>query len=109
MLEDELKQHAFNNSFLYFMMNISGGGISFPSRQEIPLDSVVALELASPLFPSTIIAIGEVVACEPVARTEGVRYEIGVECRWIGWKEQDVQQEIAHFIINSLESSKAHR
>jgi hypothetical protein len=42
-----------------------------------------------------------------VIETPGKKYDIGVECWWIGWKDIDVQQKIANFIAGSLSSAKA--
>ncbi len=106
VLDDQLKEGVFNNSFLYFMMNISGSRIVFTSQQYIPVASVVAIKLESTLFPSAIIALGEVMQCK--ADTSGGS-EIEVECWWVGWEEIEVQQQISHFILDALESSTAQK
>ena len=85
------------------MMDISGGGISFTSDAEILLDSiVVVLELEFSSLPSAIIALGQVAECKQAIETPGKKYDIGVECWWIGWKDIDVQQKIVNFIAGSL-------
>jgi hypothetical protein len=66
----------------------------------------LALDLESSVFQSGIIALGQVATCEPLT-DNGWGYHIEVECWWMGWKDHQVQREIADFIIKALAASKA--
>ena len=80
-----------------FTVNISGGGICFTSEEELGLNTMVALELASDQFPSPILALAKVVWCK---RTRD-KYEVGAEFWWIGWQNNDAQQSIANYIAST--------
>jgi len=104
VLDDALKQQVFNNSFLYFMTNITGGRIVFTAGRKAEPTSVVALDLESSVFESGIIALGQVVACEPV-EDDGLGYNVEVECWWMGWKNLAIQKDIADFIVGAFTAS----
>jgi Tfp pilus assembly protein PilZ len=82
------------------MKNISGGGICFSNPDQIPEGSMLALEVALPEFPDTVISMGKVCWCR--ASTDGDDYEIGVEFWWIGWKDEAAQQKLRSFITTAL-------
>ena len=107
VLEEELKQQVFNHTFLYFMMNISGGGIAFLAGREVPVDSIIVLDLETSMFPSSLIAIGQVTRCESAALTDEWGFHVDVMCWWMGWKNQGIQEEIAQFILNCFRESGA--
>lgn len=77
-----------------YTVNISGGGICFTAEAGIDVNSMVALELGSPLFPSPILALAQVVWCK--RSREG--YEVGAEFSWVGWQNDDAQQAMAEYI-----------
>lgn len=47
-----------------YTVNISGGGICFEADEEIPKETMLALELKSKIFPSPIIALAETIWCK---------------------------------------------
>ncbi len=82
------------------MKNISGGGICFLNPEEISTGSMLALEVALPEFPDTVISMGKVCWCKPAEGDDG--FEIGVEFWWIGWKDEAAQQKLRSFITTAL-------
>lgn len=82
------------------MRNISGGGICFYNPEQIPVGSMLALEVALPEFPDTVISMGKVCWCRPSSGDHG--YDIGVEFWWIGWKDEAAQQKLRSFITTAL-------
>jgi Tfp pilus assembly protein PilZ len=86
------------------MNNISGGGISFTSDEKIPVGRMLALEVELPGFPTAVISMGKVVWCRP-AEDEPGRFEAGVEFWWIGWKDEETQNQIRQFIAQSLQKA----
>jgi len=90
-----------------FTVNISGGGICFTAEEELEPNTLLALELKSPQFPSPIIALAKVVWC----RKRGLKggYEVGAEFWWIGWKDNTAQQAIAEHVRRALDSKGGRR
>jgi hypothetical protein len=56
----EFKKDPLNT----FTVNISGGGVRLEVEEEIPKGTMLALELRSTIFPSTIIGIGKAIWCK---------------------------------------------
>jgi hypothetical protein len=77
-------------------VNISGGGICFESQNEIPKGTMLALELKSTIFPSSIIALGKTIWCHKESGKD--TYEVGAEFWWTGWKDNDAQRAVAEYI-----------
>lgn len=82
-------------------VNISSGGIRFKAEKEIPKGTMLAIELKSPIFPSSIIALAEAIWCRKGRKKD--KYDIGVSLWWSGWKDNGVQQIIEDYI-----SEKTH-
>lgn len=82
-------------------VNISGGGICFYAEEEIPKETMLALELKSTAFSSSIIALAKTVWCNKKKMKK--RYEVGAEFWWIGWKNNDAQRELAEYISQKIE------
>lgn len=89
------------------MNNISGGGISFVTAEPIDVGHMLALEVQLPGFPTAVISMGKVVWCRP-SNDEPGRHEAGVEFWWIGWKDEETQNQIREFIAESLRNPKGH-
>ena len=68
-----------------YTLNISGGGISFASENELRPGMPVALELEAGQFPAPVLALANVVWCERKKQM----YEIGAEFWWVGWKNDN--------------------
>lgn len=88
-----------------FTLNISGGGICFSADEKLEPDTLIALELRSPHFPSPIIAMARVVWCKR-RRLRGKKYDVGAEFWWIGWKDDGAQEAIAKHIRQRLASEE---
>ena len=84
-----------------FTLNISGGGICFSADERLEPNSLIALELKSPHFPSPIIAMAKVVWCKRRG-LKGKKYDVGAEFWWIGWKDDGAQEAIAKHIRQQL-------
>ncbi len=80
------------------MKNISGGGICFDSTDPIAPGTMLAIEVDLPGFPTSVIALGRVVRCDP----SGARHDIGLEFWWIGWRDEAAQNMIRQFIAAQL-------
>ena len=83
-----------------FTVNISGGGIRFEANEEIPKGSMLALELKSRIFPSSIIGIGKTIWCK--TGKEEDKYDIGIEFWWTGWRDNDAQKALAGYIDEKI-------
>lgn len=83
--------------------NISGGGISFVSKDKLEIGTMLALEVALPGFPTNVISMGRVVWSE---KGEEGSWENGVEFWWIGWKDEVAQNQIRGFISDALRTQK---
>ena len=94
----ELKKNPYST----YTMNVSGGGICFEADEEIPKGTMLALELKSKIFPSPIIALAETIWCKK--KGEEVKYDVGVEFWWTGWKDSDAQKSLAEYISKKIPS-----
>ena len=92
---DEFKKNPISS----LTVNISSAGICFNVKEEIPKGTLLAIELKSPILPSSIIALAEAIWC----KKEKDKYEVGVSLWWSGWKDNGVQQIIEDYI-----SEKTH-
>ena len=88
------------NPLQSFTVNISGGGICFEAKEEIPNGTILTLEMKSPVFPSAIIALAKSVWCKK--NPEKDKYEVGVEFWWTGWKDKNVQEAVAEYISQHI-------
>lgn len=85
-----------NNPVMSLTVNISGGGICFESEEEIPIGTIIALELNSDDFPTSIIALAKSIWCKK--KIISSKYDVGAEFWWIGWKDNDAQEALAEYI-----------
>lgn len=97
---EELNKDALKG----FTLNISGGGICFEADNEISNGTLLALELKSKVFPSSIIALGKTVWCKKEDARD--KYEVGVEFWWTGWDNQDAQFAMADYISKQTKKEK---
>ena len=88
------------NPLSSFTVNISGGGICFEANEEIPEGTMLALELRSVVFPSSIIVLGKTVWCKKEKKKD--KYVVGVEFWWTGWKDNDAQQRVSEYISKQI-------
>lgn len=88
------------NPFRSLTVNISGGGICFESDKEIPNETMLAIELRSTIFPSSIIALAKTIWCKKEGDKE--KYEVGAEFWWTGWKDNDAQRSVADYINKQI-------
>lgn len=91
------KEQYLDAPIRQYTVNISGGGICFTSEAEIELNSMVALDLESPLFPSPILALAKVVRCKRTRQG----HEIGAEFSWVGWQNDDAQKAMGDYIVSA--------
>ncbi len=80
-------------------MNISGGGICFEAGEEIPEGTMLVLELKSPIFPSSIIALAKTCWC---TKKKKDKYNLGAKFWWTGWKDDSVQKKVAKYINKKI-------
>ncbi len=93
---EEFKKDPLNS----FTVNISGGGIRFEADEEIPKGTMLALELKSAIFPSTIIGIGKTIWCKMEKQED--KYDIGIEFWWTGWRDNDAQKALSEYISKKI-------
>jgi len=93
---EEFKKDPLNSC----TVNISGGGIRFEADEEIPKGTMLALELRSAIFPSTIIGIGKTIWCKMGRRED--KYDIGIEFWWTGWRDNDAQKALSEYISKKI-------
>jgi len=67
-------------------VNISGGGICFKSGEELPLETVIAVEITLPGAKSPVVAMGKVVWRK--ADDNGT-WTNGVEFWWLGYRGEE--------------------
>ncbi|MFC1530110.1 PilZ domain-containing protein [Gemmatimonadota bacterium] len=79
-------------------VDISSGGVQFEADDEIAEGTILALELETTVFPSSIIAVGKVVWCSKQEKKD--KYAVGVEFQWMGWEDLDVQQALTEYITS---------
>jgi len=77
-------------------LNISGGGLCFTSPEAMTEGAMLAMEMRSPQFESPIVALAKVVWCKP--KGGGSDHQVGAEFWWVGWKDDDVQEQIRDYI-----------
>lgn len=80
-------------------MNISGGGICFETDKEIPEGTMLVLELKSPIFSTSIIALAKAVWCRKEKKD---KYNVGAKFWWTGWKDNTVQKKMAKYISEKI-------
>lgn len=81
-------------------VNISGGGICFEAQNEIPKGTMLALELKSTIFPSSIIALAKTIWSHKESGKD--KYDVGAEFWWTGWKDNDAQRAVAEYIAKQI-------
>ncbi|MCZ6678039.1 MAG: PilZ domain-containing protein [Candidatus Poribacteria bacterium] len=84
-----------------YSVNISGGGICFTADEVVPEDTMLALEMNSNDLPANMLALARVARCKRIR--DG--YEIGCEFWWVGWQNNDAQQEMANYILSATKDS----
>ena len=67
-------------------VNISGGGICFKSEEELPLETVVAVEITLPGAKSPVVAMGKVVWRKTESDGSWLN---GVEFWWLGYRGEE--------------------
>jgi len=88
------------NPLSSFTVNISGGGICFEADEEIPEGTMLALELKSTIFPTSIIGLAKTIWCKKKRKED--KYDVGVEFWWTGWKDNDAQLKVADYISKQI-------
>lgn len=91
------------NSIGSLTVNISGGGICFETKEEIPKGTMLALELKSAEFPSAIMALAKSVWCK---EKDIGKYDVGAEFWWTGWKNNDAQKEMLDYVSKHIEERR---
>jgi hypothetical protein len=86
------------------ILNVSGGGIQFTVREGIATNTLLAIEMQGPAFDSPVIAIANTIRCDK-RRTDDM-YDIGCEFWWVGWKDNDIQKNLADYISEQTRNSK---
>lgn len=81
-------------------VNISGGGICFEADEEIPKQTMLAIEMKSSIFSSFIIALAETIWCKKKKKKH--KYDVGAEFWWTGWKNNDAQTSVAEYIRKKI-------
>jgi hypothetical protein len=77
-------------------INVSGGGICFTARSEVPVGTLLALEIESPDLEMPVIAMARTAWCKK--RRMGDMYDVGCEFYWVGWKDDSAQKSLADYI-----------
>jgi c-di-GMP-binding flagellar brake protein YcgR len=96
------KEQFEANPISSLAVNISGGGLCFEATEALEKDTLVALEITSDTFRSTILALARVVWC----KQRGNTHEVGAEFWWIGWRDNQAQTTIAEFIASKTTAQK---
>jgi len=81
-------------------VDISGGGICLEAKEEMPLGTMLAIDLHSPDFESPILALAKVVWCKKRLFSEV--YDLGAEFLWSGWGDSDAQSKIVEYVKQRL-------
>ena len=76
-------------------VNISGGGVCFEAKEEIPKGTMLAVELRSAEFQSSIMALAKTIWCK---EKDIGKYDVGVEFWWTGWKNNGAQESILDYV-----------
>jgi len=82
-------------------VNISGGGMCFTATQDLASGTMLALEMKLPELPTPVVALAHVVWCD-LAGTPGA-FDVGVEFWWIGWADEEVQDQMLKYIHQKLD------
>jgi hypothetical protein len=99
-----LEKHVDQNSPLSSLaINVSGGGVCFTTRNEVPVDALLALEIESPDLEMPIIAMAKAVWCKK--RRMDDMFDLGCEFYWVGWKDDSAQKSLADFIKDQTGTS----
>ena len=92
-----LEKHVDQNSPLSSLaINVSGGGVCFTSKSEVPAETMLALEIESPDLEMPIIAMAKAVWCKK--RRMDAMFDVGCEFYWVGWKDDSAQKSLADYI-----------
>ena len=86
-----------DNPISSLAVNISGGGICFEAKEKLAKKSVIALEINADNFESSILGLARVKWCKP----RGHAFEIGAEFCWVGWRDNEAQNNIADYIATN--------
>lgn len=92
----EFKAYAISS----LTVNISGGGICFEAYEEIPIGTILVLELKSKVFSSPIISLAETSWTRK--KKKGGKYEVGAEFWWMGWKDNNAQETLEKYISKEM-------
>ena len=82
-------------------VNISGGGMCFSADRELRQGTMVALEITLNRLPTPVLSLARVVWCEEAAAAG--KFDVGVEFWWIGWADQEAQNQMLKYINKKLE------
>ena len=96
----ELMNHSIDG----LTVNISGGGICFHAQEEIPKGTMLAIELKSREFSSSILALAKAVWCK---EKDINVYDVGAEFWWTGWKNNNSQQKMLDYVSKHITEKKA--
>lgn len=84
-----------------FMLNVTGGGLCFTTKEEFEPETLLAVEMQSQTLDSPVIAIVKTVLCEK--RRLDAMYDLCCEFWWIGWKDDKIQQQLSEYIKTNTE------
>ena len=99
-----IDQQQFDNDPVHALaLNLSGGGVCFEASDNLEKGALVALELRSDDFATSILALAKVVWCKP----KGHVYDVGAEFWWIGWGDKQAQTAIANYVAAQTTPSVA--
>jgi len=91
-----------DNPISSLAVNISGGGIRFEAKEKLAKESVVALEINSDSFDSSILGLARVKWC----KQRGDLFEVGAEFWWVGWRDNEAQNNIADYIATKTAAAQ---
>jgi len=98
-----LEKHVDQNSPLSSLaINVSGGGVCFTTKSEVPAETMLALEIESPDLEMPIIAMAKAVWSKK--RHMDNMYDLGCEFYWVGWKDDSAQKSLADFIKDQTDA-----
>ena len=92
-----------DNPISSLAVNISGGGLCFEAKEQLAKGSVVALEISANNLESSILGLARVAWC----KLRGDRYEVGAEFWWVGWRDNEAQNNIADYIATKTTDAQA--
>lgn len=88
------KDQFESNPISGLAVNISGGGVCFEAKEKLSKGTVVALEIAAGNLDSSILGLARVAWC----KQRGEAFEVGAEFWWVGWRDNEAQNNIADYI-----------